>query len=166
MPLRPAVSPSCSNRTLPDLLGRAEHELLAGELVGERLELGDALGEPRGDLAHPVGVDLDPGRLHLGEHAGQRQLDLAVERGEAALLEPLQQRPDQPARRLRPPHERGRLLVGLGLRHELDPVLGGEVVELVLGAAGIDQVRGEQRVVARVDPQRLRVVHDQLRFAH
>ena len=29
-----------------------------------RLELLDAVGEPRGDLAHPVRVDLDAGALH------------------------------------------------------------------------------------------------------
>ena len=114
-----------------DLLRRAEHELLARELVRLRLELLDAIGEARRDLTHPVGVDLHARVLHRGEHAGQRQLDGAVEIGDATLLQPLEQRRDQPARRLRPPHERGRLLLGLGLRHELDSVLRGEIVELV-----------------------------------
>ena len=75
-----------------------------------------------------------------------------------------EQRADQPARRLRVAHELRRLLVRRGCRQQLDAVLGGEVVELVRRAAGVDQVRGEQRVVARVDAERLRVVHDQVSF--
>ena len=52
-----------------DLLRRAEHELLARELVRVRLELLDAVGEARGDLAHAVRVDLDPGVLHRASTA-------------------------------------------------------------------------------------------------
>ena len=63
-----------------DLLRRAEHELLARELVRPRLELLDPLAQPRGDLAHAVRVDLDAGVLHRGEHRRERELDVAVER--------------------------------------------------------------------------------------
>ena len=103
-----------------------------------------------------------PAASIVGEHRGERQLDRAVEVGDAALLEPVEQRPDQPARRLGAADERGRLLVGRRRRQQLDAVLGGEVVELVGRAARIDQIRGEQRVLARVDAQRLRVVHDEV----
>jgi len=58
--------------------------------------------------------------------------------------------------------ERGRLLLGLGDRHQLDPVLGGEIVELVVGPARLDQVREDHRVVDDLGSQRLRVVGDQL----
>ncbi len=90
------------------------------------------------------------------------QLDVAVQVGDAALVETFEQRPDQPARRLGAADERGRLLVGRRRRQELDAVLGGEIVELVGGAARIDQIRGEQRVLLRAHAQRLRVVHDEI----
>src|SRR5206468_6076125 len=70
-----------------DLLRRAEHELLARELVRLRLELLDAVRESRRDLAHPVGVDLDAGALHRSQHRRQRKLDLAIEALGAALAD-------------------------------------------------------------------------------
>ncbi len=54
------------------------------------------------------------------------------------------------------------VLVRLRRREDLDAVLRGEVLELVRGAAGLDQVRGEQRVVAGVDAERLRIVDDEV----
>ena len=74
------------------LLRRAEHELLAGEVGRERLELLDPVLEPRRDLAHAVGVDLDAGVLHRREHGGERQLDVLVELQRAALDEALAHR--------------------------------------------------------------------------
>ncbi len=58
--------------------------------------------------------------------------------------------------------ERGGVLVDRRVGHELDPVLGREVVELVGRAAGVDEVGGEQRVLRRLDALRLRVVGDEL----
>ena len=145
-----------------DLLGRAELELLACQLVGLRLELLDPIGETGRDLAHAVRVDPDSGALHRGEDGGQRELDLAVQGLLAPLAHALEERVAQPERRGRSPYERGRLLFGLRLRDELQAVLGSEVVELVLGAAGLDQVREDQRVVGRLDPERLGVVRDDL----
>ena len=142
-----------------ELQRRADHELLARELVGARLELLDAIGEPRGDLAHAVRVDPDARVLHRREHAGERKLDLVVEPLEAALPHLLAQQRSEPARRLRVTDERRRLLLGRRLRLELEAVLGSEVVEQVLRAAGVDQVRRDHRVVGSFDPQRLRVVH-------
>ncbi len=73
-----------------DLLRRADHELLAREVVGLCLQLLDTIGEPGSDLAHPVGVDLHSRRFHVGEHGGERQFDRAVEVGDAAFLEALE----------------------------------------------------------------------------
>jgi hypothetical protein len=61
---------------------------------------------------------------------------------------------------LRMPHERRSLLLGRGIRVELDRILGHEVVELVLGTARVDQVREEHRVLGDglTQSQGLRVV--------
>jgi hypothetical protein len=133
------------------LLRRTEHELLARELVRLRLELLDPVGKPRRDLAHPVGVDADADVLHRGEHGRQRQLDCAVELVAAALADALPQKRREPERRRGTADERGGLLLGRRLRHDLDPVLGRELVEHVLGPAGLDQVRGDHRVLDRRD---------------
>ena len=111
------------------LLRRAEHELLARELLRACLELLDAVGQPRGDLAHAVCVDADADVLHRGQHLGQRQLDVAVERVEAALGDPCAELRIEAERRRRATDERRRLLLGGRLGDELDAVLGGEVVE-------------------------------------
>ena len=123
-----------------ELLRRAELELLAGQLERRRLELLDALREPGGDLAHPVGVDPDPGVLHVRQDRGQRQLDLVVQRLHPPLAEPPAQLRREHARRLGAPHERGGLLLGRRVGHELEPVLAREVVELVPRPARIDEV--------------------------
>ena len=74
-----------------DLLGRAEHELLARELVRAGLELLDLVGQAGGDLAHAVGVDANARVLHRRKDGGERQLDLAVELPGPALLDALAQ---------------------------------------------------------------------------
>ena len=147
----------------PSCTGEPMHELLARELVRARLELLDPVGEPSGDLAHAVRVDADSRVLHRGEHARERKLDLVVEPLEAALAHLVAQQGSEPARRLRVTHESRGLVLGRRLRLELEAVLRSEVVEQVLRAAGVDQVRGDQRVVGRVDAQRLRVVHGERR---
>ena len=150
------------------LLGRAQLELLPGELEGLCLELLDALAEARGDLAHPVGVDPDPGVLHVGEHRGERELDLVVQLLRAPFPQARTELGREPSRRLRATDEGGGLLLGRRGRDELQPVLAREVVELVAGAPGIDEVRGDQRVVRRraAEPEELRVVRRDLRAAH
>src|SRR5439155_21636316 len=75
-----------------NLLRRAEHELLACELVRLRLELLDSVGEPGGDLAHAVRVDLDARVLHRSEDRGQRKLDVAIEILRASLADALEHR--------------------------------------------------------------------------
>ena len=149
LPLRPDVSSELLEEDPRELLGRAELELLARVLVRLRLELLDALGEARSDLTHAVGVDPDPGVLHVGEHRGERQLDLVVELLGAPLAHARAEQRREAANGLRAPDEGGGLLLGRGHRHELEAVLAREVVELVAGAAGIDEVGGDQRVVGR-----------------
>jgi hypothetical protein len=57
------------------------------------------------------------------------------------------------------------LIVGLGSRDELQPVLGGKIVQLVRRARRLDQVGEDHRVVGRVDAEGLRVVDGHLRSA-
>ena len=162
LPLRPGREAELLEQDPADLLRRAEHELLAGEVVGPRLELLDHLAQPRRDLAHPVLVDLHPGVFHRGEDRRQRELDVAVERLHAALAHALEEQVAQPERRRGVADERSGLLLGGRVRLELEPVLGCELVQRVLGARRLDQVREEQRVVLRRDALRLGVVDDQL----
>ena len=146
-----------------ELLGRAELELLAGEVERGRLELLDPLREPGRDLPHAVGVDADARVLHVREHDRERQLDLVVQLLDPPLADPRAQRGREPARGLGPADERGGLLLGRGLRDELETVLAREVVELVAGAARVDEVRRDQRVVAwATEAQALRVVRGDL----
>src|SRR5207237_1011684 len=72
-----------------DLLRRAEHELLARELVGPRLQLLDPLRQARRDLAHPVRVDADARVLHRRQHLGQRQPDAPAALDAAAVQAPV-----------------------------------------------------------------------------
>src|SRR5947209_16743652 len=50
------------------------HELLAGELVRPCFELFDLIREARGDLAHPVGVDLHRSEEHTSELQSRQYL--------------------------------------------------------------------------------------------
>ena len=145
--LAPGREPEHLEQDAGHLLRRAEHELLAGQLVRARLELLDAVGQPRGDLAHAVGVDADADVLHRRQHLGERQLDVAVERVEAALGDPLSHRGVEPERGGGVADERRGLLVRRRSGDELDPVLGREVVERVRRPAGLDQVGHQERVV-------------------
>ena len=108
-----------------------------------------------------------PAVLHRSEDSGERQLDPLVEVERSTLDEPLAHRSCKPPGRLGVTDEqRGRLLRGrLGL--DLDAVLGGEIVDQVRRAAGLDQVRGEHRVVdgGKRQPQRFRVVRHDLGVA-
>ena len=131
-----------------DLLGRAEHELLARELVRPGLELLDHLAQARRDLAHAVLVDLDSGPLHRGQDGRERELDVAVERLHVALADAVEEQVAEPVGRRGVADERRRLLVGGRLRLELEAVLGGEVVERVLGPRRLDQV-GERGACRR-----------------
>ena len=133
--------------------------------MGAGFELLDSVGQARGDLAHPVGVDADPDVLHRREHARERKLDLPVQRVEAALGDARAELRLELERRGRLADESGGLLVGRRLGDELDAVLRRQVVEKVRRAAGLDQVGHEQRIVGGVDPRGLGVMDDQRRIA-
>ena len=143
-----------------ELLRRPEHELLAREVVGARLELLDPVVQAGGDLPHAVRVDAHAGVLHRREDDGERELDLAIQALRTALGDLREERLGEAASGLGVPDERGRLLLRRRIGLELDRVLGHEVVELVLGAARVDQVGEEHRVLGDglAEPQRLRVV--------
>ena len=125
-----------------------------------RLELLDAVGEAGGDLAHPVRVDLHARVLHRGEHAGERQLDVAVERVEPALDDAGPERLG--ARRSVAAARRTSAAVSssaAGSGWSSTPYSAARSSRSVGRPAGLDQVREEQRVVGRLDPRGLRVVH-------
>ena len=120
--------------------------------------------EARRDLPHAVRVDANAGVLHPRQHARQRQLDVLVERDEIALGKPGAHERGEAKRQRRAADERRRLLLGRRHRVERDPVLRGEVGEIVSRAPRLDQVRGEERVVDRIYAERLRVVSRDLAF--
>ena len=74
---------------LAELLGAAERELAAGELVRARDELLAVLRDLRGDLAHRGGVDRDARPLHRAQHRHERQLDAVQHVVHLAVDEPL-----------------------------------------------------------------------------
>ena len=124
--------------------------------------------EPGRDLAHAIRVDLHAGVLHRGEDGGERQLDLVVEPLGAAFGDALAHRAGEPACGLGARDQRRGLLLRGGLGNHLEPVLALEVLDQVLGAAGLDQVRLDQRVVGRRHRQpwqRLEVVRHELGIA-
>ena len=126
---------------LAELLRRPQRERPAGELVGALLELIHLVGELGRDLGQPVGVDADAGRLHVRENGHQGQLDLLVQGDQVALTHALQQRlVDAGGGRRRANAGCG---VDVGLHLEVEAVLLGEVIDLVAGAGGIDQVGGD-----------------------
>ena len=88
-----------------------------------------------------------PASSIAAEHDRQRELDLAIHALRPTLDDLRNEGLGEPARRLGMSDERRGLFLGRRLRLELDPVLGHEVVEVVLGPARIDQVRREHRVV-------------------
>ena len=96
------------------------------------------------------------------EDDAERKLDIAVQAVGATLADLRGERPRETPRRFGVTHERSRLLLGGRVGLELDAVFGHEIVELVLGAARIDQIREDHRVVGGrlSQPQRFRVVRD------
>ena len=168
LPRRFLVSPSSSKKTTPELLRRADRELVPGELVDLGLELGDLLARTRRRSRPGAWCRAcRPIALHLGEHLDQRHLDLVQHALDAELAEPLAlalgELADEPrvdrrvaghvallggeatAGRPRLPAGRGR-----------EAGVGGELVQVVGAAGGIDQVGGDHRVVGEVERARAR----------
>ncbi len=147
-----------------ELLGRADRELVAGELVDLRLELVDLLVHPGADLGEALGVELEADALHLRERFDQRHLDLVEQLLDAELGQPLALALGELVRE--PGVDRwvaGRLAL-LGGERELaflgaggrrgEAGVGGELVEVVGAPGGIDQVGGDHGVVLEVEPVR------------
>ncbi len=81
MPRRLRVSPSLSNRIARQLLGRADRELLAGELVDVVLELRRSGRRRRSPTRPSLSTSsFTPSRSISAQHVDQRQLDLVEQR--------------------------------------------------------------------------------------
>ena len=147
-----------------ELLGRADRELVPGELEDLALQLGDPLGHALADLGQPLGVELDAGALHGGQDLDQRHLDLAQEAVEPELVEPLplasrqlvgQASVDRGIARGLPLLGGERELPGLGARGGgRQARIGGELVEVVRAPGRVDQVGGDDRVVLELEAAR------------
>ena len=108
-----ARQPELDEQHLGELLRRADHELLAGQLPDLALERAGVGAHAQPGLLEPRGVELDAGLLGLAQHVDERQLDVVQEVLEAALAQLLalaagelvdQHRARPPAgRRPRPP---------------------------------------------------------------
>ena len=72
-----------SEQDVPELLGRADIERLAGELMDLGLEPGGALGEFAGEACQDLPVDGDPACLHAGQDRRQGSLQAFIDRGHA-----------------------------------------------------------------------------------
>jgi hypothetical protein len=70
-----------------ELLGRADVDGLAGQLLDARLERRDVGLDLLRQAAQVGDVDPDPDTLDPGEQARQRQLEIAVEVAQAGLAE-------------------------------------------------------------------------------
>ena len=124
---------------LAELLRRADHELLAGELPDLALELDDVGADAGGDDLQRLRVELDALLLGLAQDVDERELDLVHEVGQAALLDlralALGELVDQDG-------VGGELVLGVGA----DPALLGELVERVAAPRGVEQVAGDRGV--------------------
>ena len=144
-----------------ELLRRADHELLAGELPDVALELCDVGADAGRDGLELFRVELDPGLLGLPEDADERELDLVEQALQASLLDlrslPVGELVDEDG-------GGGEVVAGVGG----DPALLGELVERVAAARRVQQVaadRGVEHEVRRDLGERLGVVGDDLAVA-
>ena len=77
-----------AEQDVAELLGRADVEALAGELVDLVLEPAELLGELAGQARQRLAVDLDAALLHPRQHRHQRPLQRLVEVDHALRGEP------------------------------------------------------------------------------
>ncbi len=80
LPLLAARQLQVVEQDFAELLGRADIELVADDVVNLPLELADALGEILGQGLQRLGVDLDPRAFHGSNHRHQRPVDRLVDR--------------------------------------------------------------------------------------
>ena len=132
-----------AEQDLLQLLGRAERELLAGELVDLGLERVGLGLDPLGDLVQALGVELDPGELHVAQDPHDRQLDVDQQVGQPApadlLALPGGERVGQQRVGGRPRRRRRR-----------QPALLAQLAERVGAARRLEQVGGDLGVVGEV----------------
>ena len=126
---------------LAQLLGRAQVEAAAGELVGLGLEAGHALGELGRELAQAVRVDLDAVAFHLGHDRHDGPVQRLVD-GEHVLAEQLR------AQRLPQPQRHLGVLGGVG-RGLVDRHLGKADLRRPLAADGARRGCGRGQVALR-----------------
>ncbi len=157
LPRRFLRQPELDEQDLPQLLGRADRELLAGQAVDVVLEVVQLAVDAVGDVAEALGVQAHALALHLAQHRHQRQLDVAHQRRQPAVAQllalPGGERADR--RRLG-----GQRVLGVGAQ----AALLDQLAQRVAAALGLEQVGGQQRVVDEVgrhDVQRLGVVGDE-----
>ncbi len=140
---------------LADLLGRADRELVAGQLMDLLLDSAKLRCDLRPDGSEPVDVELEADPLHRVEHLDQGKLDVPEEVLEPHVLQlPALGAGEVPDRKHPPGCVFGRSLLS-GLEAEL--TLGRsrrrragsryQVVELVAAAVRLDQPGGQLRVV-------------------
>ena len=147
---------------LGELLRRADRELAPGELVDLGLELCDLLRHPLADLGEALGVDLEADLLERGEDLDQRHLDLLQQALDPELAEALALAGREAVDEAGVDRRVAGGLPLLGGKRELALVgaagrggeagVGGELVQVVDAAGGIDQVGGDHRVVGEVEP--------------
>jgi hypothetical protein len=154
------------------LLRRAQHEFLPSELVRLGLELLEPIRQAGGDLAHSVRIDADSCVLHGRENPRERELDLSVERFETPLDDAAAERLCKTDGRRGVADQSCGFLLGRRFGLKLDSVLGRQIVERVIGASGLDQVRHQERVVPGLDArsqelawQRLEVMRNEVGMA-
>ena len=151
-----AAEPELLEQDLPELLRRADHELLVRERPDLALELDDLRLDAGGDRLQPLRVELDAGLLGLAQDAHERELDRVQQVLEAAF-------DDQRALRLRElvreHRARGERVAGLGG----DPALLAQLLQRIAAASRVEQVGGDRGVedeVGRDLGERLGVVGD------
>ncbi len=125
---------------LAQLLGRADGEALAGQLVDPLLQLRHTLAEVAAHLLQHRRIDLDPGALHIGQHLGERALQRLVDAHHLLRQQPrLQQRVQA----------EGDVRV---LRRVVERLVERDLVEGYLLLAGTGDVLIGDRRVAQVVP--------------
>ena len=152
---------------LAQLLGRADIEGTARELVDLALELGQALAEIIGEAAKLVGIGLDPRHLHGGHHRHQRPVDGLIDRDQPFGEQPRLQAAVELQghigifRRIvtgllqRHPVEAGLALAGAGDLAQADGLMAemdlGELVPLMAMGAAAEHIGDQHAVVIAGD---------------
>ena len=168
LPAALAAEPELVEEDLAELRRRADRELVARQRPDLGLQRLGLTGELRRDRGQPIRVELHALALHPGEHLDQRHLHLGEHplEPEVGDLDPLalSELPGEAGDLGRIPlrlqigglvAERHLRRVGVRLLlvrpQDRDPVVGGELDQVVVPSRRIDQVGGDHRVVGEVE---------------